>query len=135
MPTWNDNLETGHALIDADHRELFHQLNALKTSVQQGAGRERIVELIVVLQHYVLGHFAREEVHMARIACPAMQANCAAHREFALKLDRWLELLTMPGTPVSLLLDVHRESIAWIEQHITHVDCRMRGCTPRTSAP
>jgi hypothetical protein len=39
----------------------------------------------------------------------------------------------MGGTPVSMLLDVHRESIAWIEAHILNVDCRLRGCTSKTA--
>ncbi|MCX6954655.1 MAG: hemerythrin domain-containing protein [Verrucomicrobia bacterium] len=133
MTTWNERFETGHAQIDAEHREFFRQLNALKGAVESGAGRERVVDLITILQTYVLGHFAREEAHMARVDCPALQANCAAHRDFALKLEHWLELLTMSGTPVSMLLDVHRESIGWIEAHIINIDCRLRGCVSKGS--
>ncbi len=135
MTTWNERFETGHAQIDAEHQEFFRQLQALKVAVEAGAGRERVVELIGILQKYVLGHFAREEAHMARVACPALGANCAAHRDFALKLDRWLEILTMSGTQVSMLLDVHRESISWIEAHIINIDCRLRGCSSKEPAP
>ncbi len=128
MSHWNAHFETGHLSIDAEHREFLRQLDALKEAIDAGAGREKVVELIVVLQRYVLGHFAREEAHMRRVGCPAHDANCAAHREFALKFDRWLELLTYGGTPVSLLLEVHRESLAWINHHILKVDCALRGC-------
>ena len=55
---------------------------------------ERTVELIVLLQKYALGHFAREEAHMHRVGCPTHKENCAAHAEFADKLAGWLELLT-----------------------------------------
>lgn len=128
MTTWSHRFETGHPRIDAEHREFFHQLDTLKTAIDQGAGRERVAELVVILQKYALGHFAREEAHMHRVACPALRENCTAHREFARRLDSWLELLTTSGTPVSVLLDVHRESTAWIESHIVTVDCRLRGC-------
>jgi hemerythrin-like metal-binding protein len=134
MPTWNARLETGHEQIDAEHREFFRQLRALKDAVEAGAGRERMVVLINLLQNYVLGHFAREEALMAEVGCPALRANCTAHREFEGKLDRWLELLTMSGTPVSMLLDVYRESIRWIEAHILNIDCRLRGCASRKLA-
>ncbi len=130
MTTWNERFETGHAQIDAEHQEFFRQLNTVKVAVEAGAGRERMAGLIAILQKYVLGHFARVEAHMVRVACPALAANRAAHRDFALQLDRWLELLTMSGTPVSMLLDVHRESILWIEAHIINVDCQLRGCVP-----
>jgi len=131
MITWHPKYETGHPQIDAEHREFLRQLDVLKEAIDSGAGRERIVDLIVILQRYVLGHFAREEAYMVKVACPATGQNCTAHREFAQKLDRWLEVLTMSGAPVSMVLDVHRESIGWIESHILNVDCHLRRCTPQ----
>ena len=130
MTRWNSDLETGHACIDAEHRELLTQLQALKDAVDQGAGRERIAELINILQTYVLGHFAREEAHMVKVNCPAADLNRAAHREFTQKLDGWLFLLSASGSPVSMLLDVHREACAWIESHILNCDCQLRRCRP-----
>ncbi len=131
MIQWNAHFETGHESIDAEHREFLRQLEAIKTAIDAGAGREKIAELIVVLQRYVLGHFAREESHMLRVGCRAHRANCAAHREFAQKFDRWLELLTYSGAPVSLLLEVHREALEWVSHHIRKVDCALRDCPVR----
>jgi hemerythrin-like metal-binding protein len=128
MITWSPRLETGHAQIDAEHRELIEKLAVLKQVIEAGAGRERIVELINLLQRYVLGHFAREETHMHRTGCPAYEENRTAHRVFERKLEGWLELLTTGSVPVSLLLDVHRESSAWIEAHILKCDCQLRSC-------
>jgi len=128
MTTWNESLVTGHPDVDAEHRELLHQLSGLKEAVQAGAGREQIVELIKILQKYAHFHFAREEAHMVKVNCPAHGANCKAHREFSDKLDGWLELLTYRGTPVSLMLDVQRESVEWITSHITRIDCCLRDC-------
>lgn len=121
-------METGHPQIDAEHREIIRQLDELKSAIDAGAGRERTVELITILHRYALGHFAHEEAHMIRVHCPLRTANCAAHAEFAQKMAGWLDLLTFSGTPVSLVLEVHRESIGWIERHILHVDCGLRGC-------
>ncbi len=128
MTAWSARFETGHPKVDAEHREFFRQLNTLKEAVDDGAGREVVVELITILQRYAQGHFEREEDHMERFGCEALEANRAAHREFSRKLEGWIEILTFSGTPVSVLLDVHRESTAWIEKHIVNVDCRLRGC-------
>ena len=65
---------------------------------------------------------------MHRVGCPALAENAAAHREFAQKLEGWFLLLSMSGTPVSLLLDVQREASHWIAAHIVQVDCKLRGC-------
>lgn len=128
MSTWTQEFETGHPQIDAEHREFIRRLNDLKAAIDAGAGRERTVELIVLLQKYALGHFAREEAHMHRVGCPTHRQNCAAHAEFAAKLAGWLDLLTFSGTPVSLLVEVHRESLRWITTHIRTIDCGLRGC-------
>lgn len=131
MTLWDDRFATGHQQIDDEHREFCRQLDDIKQAITEGAGREQIVQLIVVLQKYVLRHFGREEAYMLRVNCPAMKANCAAHRELETKLERWLEVLTMSGTPVSVLTDVHRESTAWIADHILNIDCKLRGCVPK----
>jgi hemerythrin len=128
MTPWSPRFETGHPRIDAEHREFFRQLSALHDAIEAGAGREKIVELISILQRYALGHFAHEERHMQRVGCPAHNENCAAHRAFADKLDGWLGLLGTSNSSVSLLQDIHRESTAWIESHIARIDCRLRGC-------
>ena len=130
MTQWSPHLETGHAQIDSEHRELLAQLQSLKDAVDGGAGRERIAELIKILQAYVLGHFAREEAHMQRVNCPATELNRAAHRVFEHKLEGWLFLLSASGSPVSMLQDVHREACAWIEDHILKCDCQLRRCRP-----
>ena len=128
--SWNDDYETGHPSVDAEHRELMRQLEELKVAVDSGAGREHVTDLLVILQRYAHGHFAREEAHMVRVKCPAHGANCAAHKEFSDRLDCWLELLTHGATPLSLVRDVQSESMSWIRRHILKIDCQLRHCAP-----
>lgn len=128
MPIWDASLETGHPQIDAEHRAFFEQLRSLRDAIDAGAGRERTIEMILLLQRYAIMHFAREEVYMRRVSCPALEENAAAHGAFLVKLDDWLNLLTITGSPTAVLSDVHRESTAWIKAHIAGVDCQLRGC-------
>jgi hemerythrin len=131
MTNWDPNLETGHRQIDEDHREILRRFVSLKDAIDGGAGRERTVEMITLLHDYVLGHFDREEAYMLCVHCPAHGNNCTAHGEFARKLEGWIDLLTMSGTPVSMLLDVHREASAWIVSHILSIDCQLRDYPPQ----
>lgn len=128
MPRLHPNLETGHAQIDAEHCEFIERLGAMRDAIDRGAGREQIVELIVILQKYALLHFSSEEAYMQRVGCPAFEVNCAAHRDFAQKLDAWLELLGTSGSSVSLLSDIQREASSWMLGHIVNVDCTLRSC-------
>ncbi|AOS44459.1 hypothetical protein Verru16b_01521 [Lacunisphaera limnophila] len=135
MPSWNPRLETGHPHIDAEHQEFFRRLDALRDAINASGGREQIIDLIVILQKYTIGHFSREEAYMHRVNCPGLTANCAAHRDFARRLDSWLHLLTTGTEPVSLLRDIHHEATTWIESHILGIDCQLRGCRMPDSAP
>ena len=131
MITWNTSLETGHTIVDTDHKQLIAQLNALSDALHEGEGREKITGMIVFLNSYAREHFAREEAHMQRIGCSAYAENCQAHRQFTSKLDGWVEKLRSSGASTSLVLEVHREASAWIRNHIIGCDCKLRGCAAR----
>ena len=122
------DLETGHPAIDLDHRIILSQLAHLKEALDKGLGREKAVDLIRALQRYTAGHFAREEVHMVRVKCPATERNIAAHREFTNRVEGWLTLLSISSTPVSMLRDIHKDATDWVTAHICGVDCGLRGC-------
>lgn len=128
MIQWTSALETGHAVVDNDHKQLIAQLNALQDALHRGEGKERVVEMIEFLAAYVQQHFDREEAHMKRVDCPAYHENCRAHDEFIAKFDDWVSRLRSAGSSTALVLDVHRETSAWIRSHIIGVDCKLRGC-------
>jgi hemerythrin len=127
MITWTTELETGHASVDNDHRKLVESLNALEAALREGAGKEKIAAMIGFLNQYAREHFKREEEHMQRTNCPAYAENCREHKAFVSRLNAWvLRLNDKPST--TLVLEVHRETVAWIRAHIIKVDCKLRGC-------
>jgi hemerythrin len=131
MITWGPKFETGHAIVDNDHKSLVAQLNALSEALHRGEGKDRLTEMIVFLNSYARDHFAREEDHMKKVLCPAYEENCQAHDQFVLKLDNWVKRLNATGASTSLVLEVHREACAWIQNHMAGVDCKLRGCQTR----
>lgn len=135
MTPWGSRFETGHPLIDAEHKEIFRKLDAIESAIEVGAGREVIVELIGTLQKYALQHFSREEEHMLEVRCPAYGENCVAHRVFEKKFNGWIHLLCTSGSSVTLVQDIRRETSTWIEGHIVNIDCRLRACPRHPAVP
>jgi len=134
MITWNSEFETGHPDIDREHQEICERLNQIELALAAGAGREQIAEMVSLLQRYTLVHFTREEGVMACVKCPRHGENCAAHAKFSARLSRWLEVLTVPGISVSVLMDVHAESGRWIQEHLLKIDSSLRQFHPQPVA-
>ena len=130
MLLWEARLETSHPDIDREHRQIFAQLNEIEDALRQGAGRERIIDMILFLQQYTLVHFSREESVMACTNCSRHKANCSAHRRFEERLEAWIAVLSSPGMPVSVLEDIHAETCRWIHAHIGQVDVGLREVRP-----
>jgi len=127
MIQWNDSLATGHPMVDHDHRQLINSLNELEVALQTGAGKEQLGKIIAFLNTYTREHFTREEAHMQRVGCPAHAENCKAHADLIAKLDGWVVRLNA-GATTSLVLEIYRETSAWIRNHILKVDCQLRNC-------
>ena len=103
MITWNVNLETGHPDIDREHRGICERLNEIEFALQKGVRREQVAQMVSILQNYTLLHFTREEGTMACVKCPRRRENCAAHAKFAARLERWMEVLTVPEISPAIL--------------------------------
>jgi hemerythrin-like metal-binding protein len=128
MIQWTDSLATGHQMVDQDHQQLIKSLNELEQALKNGAGREQVTQLIAFLNDYARGHFSREEAHMVRVGCPAHAENQREHQQFVARLDGWVSRLKFEGSSTPLVLEVYRDTSAWIRAHILKVDCKLRGC-------
>ena len=66
------DLETGNAIIDSEHRQLFSAVNQLMDACSSGQGRAKIEPTLRFLLDYVDKHFAHEEqLQQQAIAAPA----------------------------------------------------------------
>ena len=128
MITWTSSLETGHAVVDYDHKRLVEQLNQLSEALQRGEGQDRIAQMIEFLQRYAREHFAREELYMERVGCPAFRENCRAHSQFLTQVEDWINRLKATDAHAPLAIEIHREACAWFKAHVGGVDCKLRGC-------
>ena len=67
--TFDKSLETGHSLIDSQHKELIAAINNLMEACNQGKGREETKNTIAFLKSYTNKHFGDEEALQRRADC------------------------------------------------------------------
>lgn len=121
--TWTDDLCTGSALIDGDHRELVGLVNALFRTMESSQGNARMSRAMNDLIVYSEAHFSREEAEMERIQYVASLAHRAEHAKLLRQLVELKAMLDAGGRinvpAVSDFLS------AWLRQHILTLDLKL----------
>lgn len=119
---WTEDLGTGVAMIDEQHRELFSRLNALLEACRLRKGREEIGEFLAFLDEYVIRHFVAEERTMAESNYPGISAHKAEHREFVTQLLAIKKEAREYGAGIHVILLAVRASGEWLAGHIRKTD-------------
>ncbi len=119
---WNRSLETGHPLVDDQHRELIAIFNELADHTAAGCDEETTSQLLIRLSDYVSTHFSDEEALMRRCSYPAEQAMAhrAQHEDLSVR-TRELVLAHRSGETETVLrmAALLRE---WLTVHIAEAD-------------
>lgn len=87
--SWKPAFESGHPLLDAQHRELFELSNQLLAAVVAGRPKDEVSGFVDELIERVLSHFRDEERVLADAGFEALESHGAAHARLT---DRALEL-------------------------------------------
>jgi hemerythrin len=130
MLKWNEQFETGHSLIDAQHRMLISYINRLEVFAQNtNPGAEEVelfIRVLEFLETYILTHFRNEEDCTYRFRCPAHSKNKQAHSEF---VDFFLEFklrLESRGYRTELVKQLSIYCSIWIQRHILLIDSELK---------
>ena len=97
-------LETGNAIIDSEHRELFAAVNRLMDACSAGHGRDHMMPMVNFLLDYVDKHFAHEEQLQNQSHYPGFFAHHAFHENYRQKLKDILSKISANGPT---LIDVN----------------------------
>ncbi len=76
---WSERLETGHGLVDHQHRALLDAINDFDDALQAGVAPARIDEMLAFLERYAREHFHMEEFLMLRSYFPGMELHKDQH--------------------------------------------------------
>lgn len=117
------DLETGNAVIDGEHRELFRAVNALMDACASGKGRTVIAPTLKFLLDYVEKHFTHEEQLQAQSNYPGMAAHKAFHQSYKASLKALAAQI--PDTPSIADMAKLNSQIATLITHIRLEDKKL----------
>ncbi len=127
MPiTWNDSLLTGVPTVDAQHKDLFRQVNAFHEAMKQGKAKEELGKLLDFLGRYTQQHFVDEERFMDQYQCSAATANKAAHQALLKRFGELRQRLEQDKTGVQVAMEIYRELSDWLVKHVQGIDLQLR---------
>lgn len=117
-------LESGNAMIDNEHRELFRAVNELLDACGQGKGRAALMPTVNFLLNYVNKHFDHEEQLQKKCGYPNLPAHHVFHENYKGKLKEIVSQIPAAGPTVQDLskLNMH---IGVLVSHIRTEDKKL----------
>ena len=80
---WDEALETGNTMVDAQHRELFATVNELHAAILDDNDVAVLGGILYRLQRYTAIHFGDEEDLMTEVGFPDRERHHGLHLELA----------------------------------------------------
>ena len=118
------DLETGNAVIDREHRELFRAVNELLDSCGKGQGRAAMEPAIQFLIGYVDQHFSHEEQLQQECGYPGMPAHKTFHAGYKKTLREIAAKIPASGPSVADLGALNKH-VAVLVNHIRVEDKKL----------
>ncbi|MGC4000178.1 MAG: hemerythrin domain-containing protein [Anaeromyxobacter sp.] len=117
---WTEDLSSGVADIDGQHRELYRLVGTLREAMKQRA-LEQVPAILAGLRRYTAQHFAAEEAEMELARDPYREAHARLHRAFA---DQYFHQVRALNEAPSLsgVLELASWLSAWLREHVREVD-------------
>jgi hemerythrin len=119
---WDDTFAMGVEEIDAQHRAIFDNFNMLSAACDEGAGTDRLMEMVDFMNTYSMTHFAAEEKLAEEYGYPGLDTQRDEHRLFAADLAEIRERITADGPSSDCVIALKGKLIKWLIHHIKHVD-------------
>jgi hemerythrin len=116
---WDQSYETGHPLIDAEHRLLVMLFRKLDIAIKTRQPEATMVRIVLEVKRFVEFHFVSEENLMLESGFPGAEAHRMRHQELLLALvGRIDKLHAHADFPDDLLDFLYR----WLSEHIAQED-------------
>ncbi|MDD5168819.1 MAG: hemerythrin family protein [Syntrophales bacterium] len=120
---FTEDLYTGLADIDEDHRQLLETTNII-TSSSFAKEDDRIIEdTLTFLGDYILYHFAAEEFAMSNAGYPGIENHSGWHKKFQQDISGDLNDIRMSGPSKERILKISFAMENWFLEHIRNMDC------------
>jgi hemerythrin len=132
MLDWNEKFQTGHLVVDSQHRMLISYVNRLEElSINNHPSKDEVelfFRFMDFLENYIMTHFSEEEGCMLRFRCPAHKDNVIAHTEFLDFFRAFKRRLQVDGYSPEAVHELYATCVAWILRHILRIDVQLKPC-------
>ncbi len=118
------DLETGNALIDSEHRQLFDAVNQLMDACSSGQGRSKIESTAKFLEGYVRKHFGDEEQLQKTSKYPDYPRHKTFHDGYVRQLDVVCAEIRRDGASIAALSKLNQH-IGVLVNHIRTEDKKL----------
>jgi hemerythrin len=120
--SWLDELATGNALIDMQHKQLINAVNDLINACMSGQGRNSLNSTMQFLLDYTIKHFADEEKLQQQHKYPGYISHKKLHDEFRASAVALAKQLEVEGPSIALVSKVNSSVGDWLVNHIKRED-------------
>jgi hemerythrin len=111
---WSKSLETGIPNIDAQHQELFRQVDILL----DGKNANRHKEVLDYLGKYIVKHFSDEQKMHADSKYPKAVEHKKYHDEYVKVFAQLKDKYIKEGPTPSNNMEINRSVVGWLKDHI-----------------
>ena len=122
--TWSKDLETGHTLIDNEHRQLIKAADELVEACSQGKGRQELTNSVNFLSNYTKTHFSHEEELMVKSKYPDYAGHRAWHQAYIRDIEAVATKLKAEGATIALVGEVNMK-VSQLIMHIKSTDLKL----------
>ena len=119
---WNSDLESGHTLIDEQHKELFAAVNRFSDAFRNGKGPAEIEKTLRFLVGYTERHFHDEEELQKQYDFWDYSRHKMYHQEFKKAVQELAHRFETEGPTHELLNEIYETVVSWLLHHIKSDD-------------
>jgi hemerythrin len=122
---WDSTLETGHEVIDNQHKQMVAAVNSLLDACRSGKGDQEITRTMDFLTGYTIKHFSDEEKIQIKYGYPDYLVHKRYHDEFKVMVADLTRRLIREGPTDDIVNEVNTQIGDWLLNHIKGDDFRM----------
>jgi hemerythrin len=122
---WDSTWETGHALIDSQHKQLMNAINNLLQAIYRDEGKEAVKTTLDFLNDYTIKHFFEEEQLQRKYNYPDIENHKQYHEAFKKTVRDMIVELINRGITDELAEKVQSSIGDWLVNHIKIQDFRL----------
>ena len=123
--TWSPALETGHPMIDSQHKELIKTVNELFDECARGNAADQIMKTVDFLVSYTKRHFSEEEALQKQSGYPDYPNHQQLHAALLKRVAELSAELKQAGPTPMLINKIIREVGDWLVSHIQNQDTKV----------